>query len=139
MLALTHGIYLIPLPADPTRPRRLRLPLTHIKPLVLRVQRLSGGLNGMKIRFSPRPRSWRSLAREAATVPDLGTRLTIVAGEAEPPRLGARLYARPDAELPEDRRDMAVDRPFGQEEALGDLRVLEALDDELENLRFARG
>src|SRR6266545_7238174 len=64
--------------------------------------------------------------------------LPILAAEPEPGRLRGRLATRANAELPEDRCDMVVDRPLGEHEPLGDLGVAEPLGDESEHLELTR-
>src|SRR6266511_2771111 len=64
--------------------------------------------------------------------------LPILGGKPEPGRLRGRLAARANAELPEDRRDVVVNRPLGEHEPLGDLGVAEPLRDEPEYLELAR-
>jgi hypothetical protein len=60
-----------------------------------------------------------------------------LADEAKSRSLGACLTACVDVELPQDRRDVMVNRPLGEEEALGDLRVVKAVCDEREHLKLA--
>src|SRR6266496_5883240 len=60
--------------------------------------------------------------------------LPILAGEPEPDGLRGRLAARANAELSEDRCDMVVDRPRGEDEPLGDLGVAQPFGDESEHL-----
>src|SRR4029453_5359278 len=59
--------------------------------------------------------------------PDWEPDLPVLADEPEPNGLGARLAARSDAELAQDRRDVVIDRLRGEDEALGDLRVAKTL------------
>jgi hypothetical protein len=58
--------------------------------------------------------------------------------EPETDGLCARLAARADAELAQDRRDVVVDRLLGEEEPLGDLGVAEPLRDEPKYLYLTR-
>ncbi len=44
-----------------------------------------------------------------------------------------------DAQLRQDRRHVVVDGPWGDEEAVGDLRVAETRSQQLEHLRLPRG
>jgi hypothetical protein len=46
-----------------------------------------------------------------------------LAGEAEPHGSGARLGARANGELLQGRRNVVVDSPLRNDEAIGDLRI----------------
>src|SRR6185312_2628108 len=65
--------------------------------------------------------------------------LPILHGEPESQRLGARLCARPHAELAQHGRDVMVDRANRQEEPRRDIGVAEAARNELEHLGLAAG
>src|SRR5215207_7317224 len=45
--------------------------------------------------------------------------------------------ARADAELPEGRRDVTLDRALGEEQTVGDLAVVQSLDHEREDLALS--
>ena len=64
--------------------------------------------------------------------------LPILAREAEPHGSGARLGARADGELSQGRRNVVVDSPLRNDEAVGDLRVREPLREQREYLQLAR-
>src|SRR5687767_6913676 len=80
-------------------------------------------------RVSPTVRAGAARAHRANS-PGWALALPILAGDPEANRLGARLAPRADAQLPQDRGDVVVDRLLGQEEALGYLCVAEPLRDE---------
>jgi hypothetical protein len=63
----------------------------------------------------------------------------MLAGEPQLGRLDACLRACMDTELAQNRRNVVVDRLLGDDEPLGDLRVAQALREELENLELAPG
>jgi hypothetical protein len=75
---------------------------------------------------------------EAASVdlPRLGACLPIL-GDPQTHRLGAGLSTGPHIKLAKNRRDVVADRPLGEEEALGDFAIAEAVSDKLQDLDLA--
>src|SRR5580704_14452882 len=59
--------------------------------------------------------------------------------EPEPRSLGARLAASAYVELPEDRRDVMIDRLGGKEQQVGNVGAAQALRDQREHLDLAGG
>ena len=66
-------------------------------------------------------------------------KLRAVAPESEAAALGGRLCACPDGELLQDRRDVVLDGAPGENEAVCDLGVREALTEENEHLELSVG
>jgi hypothetical protein len=61
-----------------------------------------------------------------------------LAGEAEANGFGGGLGSAPDAELAQDRRDVVIDRAFGENEPARNLGIPETLRHQREHLELAR-